>query len=70
MNRADVGSSMMNRMMTGGIGAKSAPRIGIKSRRKHKIPNKNHPGKSNPIGDMMIVITSACPALHVTFDTT
>ena len=41
-------------MMTGGIVAKRAPKIGMKSNKKHKIPNKNQPGKSKPTGDIMI----------------
>ena len=70
INTAVNGSSIMKPIKTGGIVAKSAPSTGMNSSKKHRIPNRNQPGKSKPIGEIIIVITNACPALQVTFDTT
>ena len=48
MSKANSKSSQINPMMTGGIVAKRAPKIGMKSNKKHRIPNKNHPGIPKP----------------------
>ena len=61
---------MMKPMSTGGMVAKRAPKMGMKSSKKHKTPNKNQPGMLNPIGERMRVITMAWPPLQVTLDTT
>ena len=70
MNTAVNGSIMIKPMRTGGMVAKSAPKMGMKSSKKHKTPNKNQPGMLNPTGERMMVITIAWPPLQVTLETT
>ena len=70
MNTAVSGSIMMKPIRTGGMVAKRAPRMGMKSSRKHKTPKRNQPGMSNPTGERMRVITMAWPPLQVTLETT
>ena len=48
--------------------ARRAPRIGTKSRRKHRTPNKNQPGI--PIAQSRKASTIAWPALHVALEIT
>ncbi len=69
-NNALLGSRTIRPIIIGGIVASSAPRTGMKSSKKQRVPKRNQPGMSKTSGERRMATMAAWPALQVAFEMT